>query len=221
MGKARKLGVAAGVLGSPGLLLAIGTVVGLWTGFHGSTVSSDTMSPTYTEGRHLMYERVDGTEVRRGDVVLYTAPERYHFDGAVMQRVIGMGGDHIVCCTGEGAHERLTLNGKPLGEPYVSEGIADGTHQPYDVKVPQGRLFLLGDHRMNSLDSRFFADDHGGTIPVGSVLGRVTDDYTVPVLLGLGALVGLLVGLTGLGLGIAALAVRQRKPVPARPPWMA
>jgi signal peptidase I len=221
MSKARKLGVVAGVLGPLGLLLVIGSVVGLWTGYHGSTVASDSMSPTYAQGEQLVYERLDGTEVRRGDVVLYASPERYHFAGSVMQRVIGVGGDHIVCCTGEGEDERLIVNGKPLDEPYVSDGIADGMHRPYDVEVPEGRLFLLGDHRLNSMDSRFFADDQGGTVPVGSVRGRVTDDYTVPVLLGLGALCGLLAGLTGLGLGIAALAMRQPGRVPVQKPWMA
>ncbi|MCT9084392.1 signal peptidase I [Streptomyces fulvoviolaceus] len=219
MSRARKLGVSAGVLGPLGLLLTIGSLVAVWTGYHGSRVSSESMTPTYEPGQQLIYERVDGTEVHRGDVVLYTAPERYLFDGAVMQRVIGVGGDHIVCCTGEGEDERLTVNGKPLDEPYVADGIANGM-QPYDVKVPEGRLFVLGDHRLNSRDSRSFADDHDGTVPVGAVRGRVTDDYTGPVLLGLGALVGLLAGLTGIGLGIAALAVRQRGRVPVQPPWM-
>ncbi|MDH6628099.1 hypothetical protein M2271_005929 [Streptomyces sp. LBL] len=101
----------------------------------------------------------------------------------------------------------------------MADGIADGLHQPYDVKVPEGRLFLLGDHRLNSRDSRSFADDHSGTVPVGSVHGRVTDDDTVPVLLGAVALVGILVALTGFGLGIAALALRRQKPVAVQPPW--
>jgi signal peptidase I len=69
------------------------------------------------------------------------------------------------------------------------------------------------------MDSRFFAADHHGTVPVSAVRGRVTDDYAVPALLGVGALVGLLVTLTGFGLGIAAVAVRKRVVVPPPPPW--
>jgi signal peptidase I len=218
MSKARKLGIWAGVLGPLGLVLVVVALASAWTGYHGTTVASESMSPTYTQGQQLVYERMDGTGVRRGDVVLYTAPDRYQ-GAAVLQRVVGVGGDHIVCCTGEGTDERLLVNGRPLAEPYVSDGIVDGMHRPYDVKVPKGRLFMLGDHRTNSRDSRFFADDHGGTVPVSAVQGRVTDDYTGLTLLGLAALVGLLLALTGLGLGIAAVAVRKRVVVPPPPPW--
>ncbi|MFE7173853.1 signal peptidase I [Streptomyces sp. NPDC057616] len=218
MSKARKLGIWAGVLGPLGLVTVIVALASAWTGYHGTTVSSESMTPTYTPGQHLVYERMDGTGVRRGDVVLYTAPDRYQ-GLAVLQRVVGVGGDHIVCCTGEGDDERLLVNGKPLDEPYVWDGIADGMHRPYDVKVPRGRLFMLGDHRTNSRDSRFFADDHGGTVPVSAVEGRVTDGYTGLKLLGLAAVAGLLLALTGLGLGIAAVAVRKRVVVPPPPPW--
>ncbi|WP_267883747.1 S26 family signal peptidase [Streptomyces sp. NRRL S-646] len=101
MSRARKLGIWAGVLGPLGVVLVVAALVSLWTGYHGTTVAGDSMSPTYTQGQQLVYERMDGTGVRRGDVVLYSAPERYQ-GAVVMQRVIGVGGDHIVCCTGEG-----------------------------------------------------------------------------------------------------------------------
>lgn len=218
MSRARKLGIWAGVLGPLGVVLVVVALVSLWTGYHGTTVASDSMSPTYAQGQQLVYERMGGTGVRRGDVVLYSAPERYQ-GAVVMQRVIGVGGDHIVCCTGAGEGEQLLVNGKPLDEPYLAGGLADGMHQKYAVQVPEGRLFLLGDHRSNSRDSRAFPDDHGGTVPVSAVQGRVTDDYTGLALLGVAALVGGLMALTGLGLGIAAVAVRKRVVVPPSAPW--
>ncbi|MFJ4522781.1 S26 family signal peptidase [Streptomyces sp. NPDC088810] len=96
-------------------------------------------------------------------------------------------------------------------------GRADGVHRPYDVKVPRGRLFLMGDHRSDSMDSRFFAADQGGTVPVDAVQGRVTEDRTGPALPGLAMLAGGVLVLTGVGLGIAALVVRRRK-APTEPP---
>lgn len=218
MGLARRLTVVAAVLGSLGLLLAVGCFWWVRAEYQATTVASDSMSPTYAAGDTVVFAVVGGDEVGRGDVVLYSAPDRYGFEADVMQRVIGVGGDHIVCCVGEGADERITVNGRPLDEPYVADGIADGMHRPYDVRVPEGRLFLLGDHRVNSMDSRFFADDHGGTVPVGAVRGRVMDDWAVPVALFVFALLGLVVALVGLGFAIAAVVVRRRNRVPT-PPW--
>jgi signal peptidase I len=210
MEQARRLAVTAWVVGLLGLALVIGSVGWLRTGYVLSTVSSESMTPTYAVGDRIVAERVGGDEVRRGDVVLYTAPERYQ-GLAVMQRVIGVGGDRVVCCEdADTERERITVDGKPLSESYVKDGVADGMHRPYDVTVPEGRLFLLGDYRVNSRDSRFFAGDHGGTVPVGAVMGRVTDSSVMPLLLGGAALLGLLLALAGIGFGIAARNVRRR-----------
>ncbi|MFF9022242.1 signal peptidase I [Streptomyces eurythermus] len=127
-----------------------------------------------------------------------------------MQRVIGVGGDRVACCTSVGAEARITVNGRPVREPYVYEGDADGVNRSYDVKVPEGRLFLLGDRRSDARDSRFFASDHGGTVPVDAVRGRVTDGRTGPALLGTALLAGGALVLTGGGLGIGFLVVPHR-----------
>ncbi|PWI15862.1 signal peptidase I [Streptomyces sp. Act143] len=221
-GKGRGLGIAAVVVGLAGLLLGLGGLGWARHAFGGSVVSSQSMSPTYGPGDRVVYEKVDGSEVRRGDVVLFSAPDRYGADWLVLERVVGVGGDHVECCTGEGTGARITVNGKPLREPYVKDGDAHGGYPlSYDVRVPEGRLFLLGDHRANSRDSRAFLDDQDGTLPVSVIRGRVIDDYSVPTLLVVAMVAGVVLVLVAVGLGIAAFVVRRRARalVPPPPPW--
>jgi signal peptidase I len=222
MGKARGLGIAAVVVGLVGLLAGLGGFGYARYAFGGSVVSSDSMAPAYGPGDRIVYERVDAGEVGRGDVVVFSEPERYGFEGLVMERVVGVGGDRVVCCTGEGAQARVFVNGKPLQEPYVKGGDAHGGYPAsYDVRVPEGRLFLLGDHRANARDSRAFLDDRGGTLPASAVRGRVLDDNTVPAALGVAMMAGVVLELLAAGLGIAAMVVRRRAraAVPPPPPW--
>ncbi|MEV6118810.1 signal peptidase I [Streptomyces sp. NPDC052109] len=219
-GPGRGLGIAALVVGLLGLVLGIGTVVYANSAYGTGTVPSESMSPTYTPGQRVVWEKVGGGEVRRGDVVVFSAPGRYASDGVVMQRVIAVGGDRVACCTRVGSEERVTVNGAPIEEPYVSGGDADGQHRSYDVRVPQGRLFLLGDHRADAMDSRAFPTDHGGTVPVDAVRGRVTEERKVAVALGTAVLLGAVLVLTGIGLGIGFLVVRRRKaPTVPQLPW--
>ncbi|ELS53756.1 signal peptidase I [Streptomyces viridochromogenes] len=224
-GKGRGLAIAAVVVGLVGLSLGLGGVAYARQAFGGSVVSSESMTPTYGPGDRVVFERVDGSEVRRGDVVVFSAPDRYGFEGLVMERVIGVGGDHVVCCTGEGADTRVTVNGKPLQEPYVKNAEASRGFgmASYDVRVPEGRLFMLGDHRANARDSRAFLDDRGGTLPKSVIRGRVVEDYTVPAVLGTAMMLGVVLTLVGVGLGIAAVVVRRkaRALVPPPPPWAA
>lgn len=87
----------------------------------------------------------------------------------LVKRVIGVGGDHIVCCD---KNDRIVLNGVPLVESYVKP--SDGTAQVrFDVIVPQGRIFVMGDNRGDSSDSRFHLDVAHGTVPLDNVVGRV------------------------------------------------
>lgn len=86
-----------------------------------------------------------------------------------IKRVIGLPGDRVVCCDARG---RVTVNGTPLREDYLYPGDQPSDLK-FDVTVPEGRLWVLGDHRGNSSDSRYHAADPGqGTIQIDHVVGR-------------------------------------------------
>ena len=68
----------------------------------------------------------------------------------LIKRVIGLPGDHVVCCDEGG---RITINGTAIKEPYLKPGDA-ASEQDFDVTVPSGRVWVMGDHRSNSADSR-------------------------------------------------------------------
>jgi signal peptidase I len=86
-----------------------------------------------------------------------------------IKRVIGVGGDHVVCCDPQG---HITVNGVPLTEPYLFPGVKP-SEQNFDVTVPKGHLWVMGDHRDSSADSRsHLSDGEDGTIPTKDVVGR-------------------------------------------------
>ncbi|MGW3322306.1 S26 family signal peptidase [Streptomyces virginiae] len=114
----------------------------------------------------------------------------------------------------------MTLNGRPLDEPYVLNGDpVVGTPGAFDVKVPEGRLFLLGDTRGNSADSRYrFQEAEGGTVPLSAVKGALIDEDD-PLVVGLRSAVPAGGGLLFLGAvcGVAALRSRRRAVTVASP----
>ena len=93
-----------------------------------------------------------------------------HDSSIYIKRVIGLPGDHVACCNAAG---QVTVNGVPLSESsYLYPGNAPST-QKFSITVPSGSLWVMGDHRLVSYDSRgHMGDPGGGTIPESAVLGR-------------------------------------------------
>jgi signal peptidase I len=88
----------------------------------------------------------------------------------LVKRVIGVAGDHIVCCSKSGA---LEINGKSAVEPYIFAGNKP-SEMDFNVTVPEGKVWVMGDHRGASADSRYHQDDvNNGFVPVSRITGRV------------------------------------------------
>ncbi|MCS0604269.1 signal peptidase I [Streptomyces sp. LP11] len=110
-----------------------------------------------------------GAQPRRGDVIVFDGTG-YFGDADYVKRVVGVGGDHVVCCDKE---DRIEVNGRPVDETSFLYPGDSASGVPFDIVVPAGRLFVLGDHRSHSSDSRdHLGSPGGGMIPTGDVIGR-------------------------------------------------
>ena len=118
------------------------------------------------DARPVRQGNVGQRGLHRGLEIVGLAPSPADQD--VIKRVIGVGGDQVRCCT----DGKVTVNGVPLDEPYVYPGDKP-SDITFDVTVPEGRLFVMGDHRSDSNDSRVHIDDDfDGSIPEDLVVGR-------------------------------------------------
>lgn len=159
------------------LVLAVaisGLVRSLWLDVY--YIPSESMEPLLGTGDRILVSRTAyaAEPIRRGDVVVFdgrgsfaplssgkgplvdavsAASQWFGLTGSdttYVKRVVGVAGDHVRCCSADG---RLTVNGQPIDEPYVYPGD-EPSKQKFDVVVPEGRLWLMGDHRSRSADSR-------------------------------------------------------------------
>ncbi|MFI5619277.1 signal peptidase I [Streptomyces sp. NPDC051567] len=165
-------------------------------------IPSGSMEQTIRIGDRVLVDKLTpwfGSEIERGDVVVFEDPGGWLTHEAARQapgpagveqvrqaltfigllpsadeqdlikRVIGIGGDTVACCDTRG---RVTVNGAPLDEPYVYPGNAPSAIR-FEVLVPLGRIFVMGDHRANSADSRYHLDeDFQGTVDEKGVVGE-------------------------------------------------
>lgn len=177
MGKAGRTGTTRGRLGNTlsGLAVAVGCVLFLGAFVWGAvlyqpyTVPTESMDPTVKAGDRVLAERIAGDEVRRGDVVVFQ--DSVWGSEPMVKRVVGVGGDKVDCCDKQ---SKLSVNGKTLDEPYLKSTGSQSQPPFKSTTVPQGRLFLLGDHRMDSLDSRIHMEDGDhGAVPRSAVNARV------------------------------------------------
>lgn len=86
----------------------------------------------------------------------------------LVKRVIGLPGDHVVCCDAGG---KLTINGTAINETYVNPGEVPQIRN-FDVVVPEGKVWVMGDNRNHSADSRAHMDSDGGFIDLDDLEGK-------------------------------------------------
>jgi signal peptidase I len=124
-------------------------------------VRSDSMEPTLHSGAMVLIDKVTyhGRDPRRGEVIVATDPRT---GGSIVKRVVAIGGDSVGIEDGQ-----LIVNGARVDEDYIENSGMDGFFFGPDV-VPAGHVFLLGDNRADSVDSRAF-----GPVAVGDIDGRV------------------------------------------------
>ncbi|MFO6454507.1 MULTISPECIES: signal peptidase I [unclassified Aeromicrobium] len=155
-------------------------------------IPSSSMVPTLAKDDRIAVQKWSYRlgEPQRGDVVVFRDPgdwlgpleppapwQRglqavglFPQGGHLVKRVIGVAGDEVRCCDEAG---RLLVNGQPIDEPYLADQAAN-VAQPFQVTVPRGSLWVQGDNRAGSKDSRAHLDEAGGGfVDTDLVVGRV------------------------------------------------
>ncbi len=158
--------IVQGVAIALGMVLMCGGFGLIAVDYRPYRIPSASMSPTLEVGDTVLARTTGGGTVGRGDVVVFR--DQLWGGELMVKRVVAVGGDTVACCdTGN----RLTVNGRAVDEPYIDSHQLQGAG--FGIEVPAGRLFMMGDNRLNSLDSRMHLDIAGGTVPAGDVVARV------------------------------------------------
>lgn len=125
---------------------------------------STSMQPTIAPGDQML--AVEGSSgIRRGDIVVLRVPAKVSgTDELFVKRVIALPGDHVACCN---AKRQVTVNGKALSENYLYPGDPPSRTR-FSATVRKGEIWVMGDHRDISVDSRKW-----GQVPLRGVVGRV------------------------------------------------
>ena len=162
-------------------------------------IPSGSMENTLQVGDRIAVNKLGAlfTDIKRGEVVVFGDPDNWLGNssqsedsgiGAVVKtglitvgvlpdpakqylikRVIGVGGDKVVCCDKAG---KLQVNGVSITEPYIFAGDKPSDMQ-FNVEIPKGFIWVMGDHRGASADSRFHPDSaNNGMVPLSKVVGR-------------------------------------------------
>ncbi|MFK4210229.1 signal peptidase I [Streptomyces sp. NPDC030920] len=212
------------------------------------SIPSDSMQNTLQRGDRVLVDKLTpwfGGEPDRGEVVVFHDPDNWlageptpesnvvqdflSFIGLMpsskekdlIKRTIAVGGDTVECAKGG----PVKVNGKALDEPYIFPGNSACDDKPFGpFKVPEGKIWVMGDHRQNSWDSRYHTEDATkGFVPVKDVVGRavvvawpinrwatlpVPDTFDQP---GIGAAAALAPGALGVAGALPLVLWRRRR----------
>lgn len=138
--------------------------------FQNFVIPSESMENTLREGDRVVVNQLHGAS-ERGDVVVFEGWP----GGDTIKRVIAIGGDTVKCCD---AQKRITVNGVPIDEKAYLHPDDFPSGDKFEKVVPRGRLWVMGDHRSASGDSRSHEEMEGdGTISEDDVIGRAFAIY--------------------------------------------
>jgi len=162
-------------------------------------IPSGSMENTLQVGDRIAVNKFGAlfTDIKRGEVVVFGDPDNWMGSSAesddsgigavvktglitvgvlpdpakqyLIKRVIGVGGDKVVCCDKAG---KVQVNGVSITEPYIFAGDKPSDVQ-FNIEIPKGFIWVMGDHRGASADSRFHPDSaNNGMVPLSKVVGR-------------------------------------------------